>query len=131
MPFPLIPLLAGGGLGFLKSMTIDKPKEDRQRRVAAETAKYSPWTGMAPGKIEEADPFGSAISTAALGAMFSQSPLLGGTGGAELAAASPGAAEASQLVEQLEGAVPGTSNAVYQPTSTWENILQPRKRRMA
>lgn len=69
-PLLLGGLLAGGGL--LKSMTLDRAKEDRQRKLAAETARYSPWTGMTPGAIEEADPFGSALQFGTTGAMLGQ-----------------------------------------------------------
>lgn len=69
------PLILGGvlaGTGLLKSLTLDKAKEDRQRKLAAETARYSPWTGMQPGQIQEADPFGSALQFGTTGAMLGQ-----------------------------------------------------------
>jgi hypothetical protein len=64
-----IGLLAGAGL--LKSELVDRPREERQK--AAVTARWSPWTGMAPNQIQEADPFGSAIQGGLTGAMLSQS----------------------------------------------------------
>ena len=66
-----IGLLAGAGL--LKSELVDRPREERQRQQAANTMRYSPWTGMAPNAVQEADPFGSAIQGGLTGAMLSQS----------------------------------------------------------
>ncbi len=61
-----------GGLGLLKGMTVDKAKEDRQRKLAAETARYSPWTQMQPGDVQEADPFGSTMQGGMSGWAFGQ-----------------------------------------------------------
>ena len=69
---PLTLALIGGGAGLLKSELIDRPKEERQRKQAAITARWSPWTGMAPGPIQEADPFGSALQGGLAGAMIGQ-----------------------------------------------------------
>ena len=60
------------GLGLAKSELIDRPREERQRRQAAITARWSPWTGMAPGGIQEADPLGTAMESGLTGAMLSQ-----------------------------------------------------------
>jgi len=85
MAFPLIPLIAAGALGLGKSVLIDKPREKRQRKVAAETIRYSPWTGLSAQPIQEADPFGSTLQGAALGASLAQaygggqSPVSSGT----------------------------------------------------
>lgn len=43
---PLIGLGAGAGIGLLKNQIIDKPKQEKERMLAAETARFSPWTGM-------------------------------------------------------------------------------------
>lgn len=48
-------------LGVGKSYLVDKPKEERQRKLAAETQRYSPWTQLKAGPIEEADPFGTGL----------------------------------------------------------------------
>lgn len=58
---PLTLALIMGGTGLAKGATIDRWKEDRQRNLAANTQRYSPWTGLRAGPIEEADPFGSAM----------------------------------------------------------------------
>jgi hypothetical protein len=53
--------LAGALLGIAKGELIDRPKEGRQRKLASETQRFSPWTGLTAGGIQEADPFGSAM----------------------------------------------------------------------
>lgn len=84
MPLPLLALAGGGaGLGLIKSLTLDRAREDRQRKLAAETARYSPWTKMTPGAIEEADPFGSAMQGGFSGAALGQNIAQMGGGGGE------------------------------------------------
>jgi len=61
MPLPLIAAGIGGLLGLGKSLAFDKPREERDKQLAAAIARWSPWTGMQPGKIRRADPFGSAL----------------------------------------------------------------------
>jgi hypothetical protein len=63
-------LLIGVGGGLLKSELVDRPKEERQRALAAETQRYSPWTGLQANKVQEADPFGSAMQFGTTGAMM-------------------------------------------------------------
>ena len=38
---------------------MDVGKEKRDRKLAAATQKFSPWTGLRAGEIQEADPFGN------------------------------------------------------------------------
>lgn len=66
------PWLIGLGAGLGKSMLIDQPREERQRQLEATKALYSPWTGMQPGQVQEADPFGSAMQGAMAGLMYEQ-----------------------------------------------------------
>lgn len=61
-------LLIGAGGGLLKSVTVDKAREDRQRKLAAATQRYSPWTQLQAQPIQEADPFGSTLGYGGLGA---------------------------------------------------------------
>lgn len=65
---PFTMMLIGGGLGLAKSELIDRPKEARQRKLAAETQRYSPWTGLRANAIQEADPFASALKYGTTGA---------------------------------------------------------------
>lgn len=65
-------LLAGGGLGLAKGFLVDMPAADRQRKVAATEARYSPWTGIQPQQVQEANPMGSAMQGGMTGAMVGQ-----------------------------------------------------------
>lgn len=65
-------LAAGGaGLGFLKALR-DQQNEKGARELAAVTAKYSPWTGMKPQAVKEADFLGSMAEGALGGASLGQ-----------------------------------------------------------
>lgn len=66
-----IGLLAGGGLGLLKGMS-DAEQARHQRQVEAEIARYSPWTGMKPERIGQANVLGSAMQGALAGAQFAK-----------------------------------------------------------
>lgn len=67
---PILAMAIGAGAGLLKSELVDRPKENRQRKLAAATQRYSPWTGLQAGQISEADPMGSAIAFGATGAQI-------------------------------------------------------------
>lgn len=43
--------LVGGAMGGLKYWGVDRPRENRQRNLAATTAYYSPWTGMKVSEV--------------------------------------------------------------------------------
>lgn len=66
-----IGLLAGAGMGVLKGMG-DKKKEAADRKVAAETARWSPWTGMQPEQVQRADMMGSAMQGGLAGGAMGQ-----------------------------------------------------------
>ena len=68
-----LPMLAGAGLGLAKSAFIDKPQADKQRKLAAATAAYSPWTGMTPQMPKDVDYLGPALQAGMTGAMLGQS----------------------------------------------------------
>lgn len=70
---PLTTALVMGGIGLAKSELVDRPREREQRRQAAVIARYSPWTGMTPGGIQQANPFASAVEGGITGAMLGQS----------------------------------------------------------
>lgn len=53
--------IIGLGVGALKNQFVDKPREERDRRLAAETIRNSPWTGMRPEKIRESDLLGNML----------------------------------------------------------------------
>lgn len=94
-----------GGAGLLKGELIDRPREERQKKLAAETIRWSPWTGITPGGIQEADPFGAMLQGATTGAVLGQNLNL--TGGKE--AATKDLVEAATIQ-------PETINFAAQPT---------------
>lgn len=65
----LLPILGaiGGGLKFL----LDKNNEAKDRHLQAETARYSPWTGMSPQPVKRANPF-DVVAGGAAGLSFEQ-----------------------------------------------------------
>lgn len=63
-------LLIGAGTGVVKSELIDRPKEKRDRKLAAETQRLSPWTGLQAQAIKEADPLASALQFGGAGAQM-------------------------------------------------------------
>ncbi len=69
---PWLALAIGAGVGILKAEAIDRPKEERDRKLAAETQRLSPWTGLKAQPIKEADPLGSALTYGATGAQIWQ-----------------------------------------------------------
>lgn len=64
--------LAMAVAGAVKATTVDAAKEERQKKLAAETQKYSPWTGLKAGSIDYADPFGSALQGGMTGLQLQQ-----------------------------------------------------------
>lgn len=86
MPIPVIAAMAA--LGLAKGL-MDKGKEDKDRRQAAEMARWSPWTGMKPNDIRQSDVMGSTMQGGMTGAMMGQQ---GGWGGAGAAPEATGAA---------------------------------------
>lgn len=64
----LLGLGIAAAAGLAKSQFVDKPKEQKQRALAASTQRYSPWTGLQAQPVQNADPFGSALQYGATGA---------------------------------------------------------------
>jgi hypothetical protein len=85
---PMTLALIGGGLGVGKYF-LDKEKEDKQRALAAETARWSPWTGMQAQMPQQADLAGPVMQGALTGAMMGQYMGGGEAAGAEAAGAAP------------------------------------------
>lgn len=69
---PLGMMAVGAGMGLGKSMLFDAPAEAKQRQLAAQTAIYSPWTGLDPmSQIpKRTDAFGSAMQGGMAGAQM-------------------------------------------------------------
>lgn len=99
-----IGLLAGAGIGAVKGGVLDRQKEERQRQRDAELARWSPWSGIGPQGIQEADMLGSTMQGAMGGAMLG-SNIPGGGGGAATAAggASGGGAAGTPLAAGYGG----------------------------
>jgi hypothetical protein len=95
MPILTPAILAGVGAlgGVAKSELIDRPKEKRDRKLQAETARYSPWTGLRAGAVNEADPLASALSF--------------GTAGAQLGFGMQGAANNTKIADAIAGGAGG------------------------
>jgi len=77
---PLTIALIGGGLGLGKGL-MDQEAADKQRKMAAVTARWSPWTGMSPQMPKEANMVGSTLEGALAGAMLGKQ--FGGGGAAD------------------------------------------------
>ncbi len=80
-----IGLLAGGGLGLGKGF-LDQGKEQRQRQQEAAIARWSPWTGMHPNQIQQADPLGSTMQGLVAGGQMGQGLKAAGFGGSSAGA---------------------------------------------
>lgn len=63
-------IVAMTAAGLLKSELVDKPRARKDRQLQAKTAELSPWTGMKPSAVKEADPFGTALQFGSAGALM-------------------------------------------------------------
>ena len=68
-----IAAIVGAMMGAAKHYMADVPAEEADRKLAAETARYSPWTGMKPGQIKRANGVGTITQGAATGALLGSS----------------------------------------------------------
>jgi hypothetical protein len=66
-----LPLLAGAALGAAKH-TMDAGRANKQRKLAAETQRLSPWTGMEAQAVNEPSLFGSLLSGGMTGLSMGQ-----------------------------------------------------------
>jgi len=90
--------------------------EKSDRNLAAETARYSPWTGMAPGQIRRSGSmFGDVAQGALSGAMMGSQFGGGGMGGAAAAPMAGGGGMGAQEMNQQ--------------MSPWEQLNQQGPRR--
>lgn len=69
----MIPLMVAGALMGMMKHQKDASNEDADRKLASETARYSPWTKMTPGPIRRANASVMDVGQGAMsGAMFGQ-----------------------------------------------------------
>jgi hypothetical protein len=69
-PITLALLFAAGGLA--KNQLVDKPREERDRKMQAATTRYSPWTKLKADPVRESDPFGNAMQFGTTGLLLGQ-----------------------------------------------------------
>lgn len=104
---PLTMAGIGALLGLAKSEFLDKNNANTQRKLQAEIARYSPWTGMQASAVDEADPLGSAMQGAFAGGSFGQSLAasnqFGNKGATSLAQGAQAEGAAGTGVPQSEG----------------------------
>ena len=62
--------LIAAGLGLLKSEAIDRPKEQRDRKLRAAQIRFSPFKEVPLQQISSADPIGTAVNFGAAGAQL-------------------------------------------------------------
>lgn len=65
---PFTALAIGAGVGGLKDLLVDQPREAKQRALAAATQRYSPWTGLTANQIPLANSVGDVLGGAGQGA---------------------------------------------------------------
>lgn len=103
------PVLIGAALGAAQQYEQQK-QADRQRKVEAAKARYSPWTGVEPGTVQ--DP--SAMKNIGGGAMTGY--MMGGAGGAGGEAAAPMPEYDNAQALPLDGS--GPLRAAQNPSAT-------------
>lgn len=69
---PITAALVGTAIGALKSEAIDRPAANRKRHLAAQTNRYSPWTGMKGENVQDPDTVANMLSYGSQGAMMGQ-----------------------------------------------------------
>jgi hypothetical protein len=62
--------LGMGLLGLMKSKSIDEPRANRERDLAAKTQELSPWTGLRANPVNEANPLDDFMQYGATGLMI-------------------------------------------------------------
>lgn len=111
-------LIGGTGFGLVKSL-FDAGNEARQRKVAAETNRYSPWTGMQGQMPKPTDWLGNMFSGGLTGATFAQGLPKGG-GDAGTGFFSKAIAD-SKNAANLSGLAPAVASGPAM--SPWEKLL--------
>lgn len=123
--------LMGAGAGMAKHEFDDLPKEESQMRLAAETEKYAPWTGLHGKMPERSSGFGSVMQGGTTGLMLGQG--LSSAGLLSSAAAAPSVAGAATSagpnlgvsgVNYASGAGAGSAGALQTPGFGYQQGFQ-------
>lgn len=69
---PITLALIGAGVGVGKGVLYDQPQAERDRKLAAETQRFSPWTGLKAQPVKEANVMGDAMTFGLAGASMGQ-----------------------------------------------------------
>lgn len=67
---PILGLAIAAAVGVAKGELVDKPKEERKRKLEAEKERWSPWTGVHGQDVNEHDTVGNALQFGAAGAQM-------------------------------------------------------------
>lgn len=69
---PITGLAIAAGVSLLKDKLVDQPRADRQRKLAAATQRFSPWTHLTADPVKDPNPLGDALTAGVTGAMVGQ-----------------------------------------------------------
>ena len=102
MALPALALgaLIGGGVGGLKHFLVDKPAADKERQYQAETARWSPWTGLQSKYVRDPSLFGNMLQGGMGGAAFGQLAGMGAAPGVSGVGPVASGAEYAAMVEE-------------------------------
>ena len=67
----MLPLILAAGM-MAKNQLVDKPKEEKDRKLQAITAQYSPWTGMTPQAVKNTSAVDAGLQGAGAGLSMQQ-----------------------------------------------------------
>lgn len=67
---PLMGLAIAAAAGLAKDQLVDKPADARKRKLAAETQRYSPWTGLKADPVNDSNTLGTMMTAGATGAQI-------------------------------------------------------------
>lgn len=83
MSWVAVGVAAAGMLAANQKQKQQQANANSQRKLAAETARYSPWTGMTPGQVNEPEnsAFGATLGGGLAGYSMGRSFTGGGMGG--------------------------------------------------
>lgn len=112
-------LAIAAALALAKDQMVDKPKEARQRKLAGETQRLSPWTKLQAAPIKEHDTMGTMVqygaTGAAMGSEYSKGKAPSSTDMYKMTATNP----------YSQPAVAPQGSGLYDNAPAWTNINSP------